>query len=65
MSTYGECSECGDALKPVWFIEEEETVTYGVRTKTGRKRKACSHLLCESCGNTECVDDSFDGSWYR
>lgn len=31
--------------------------------KTGRKRTACSHLVCEYCGKTYPVDDTFDGEW--
>lgn len=58
---YGIC-ECGTPLSPVWFIEEERDKHFH---KTGRKRKACSHLICEDCGKTYPVDDTFDGMWYR
>lgn len=52
---YGNCSECGSSLIPVWFIEEEY--------ETGRTRKAVDYLFCPNCLNKECVDDSFDGPW--
>jgi hypothetical protein len=63
-SIYGQCSRCDMNLEPVWYTEREEELVGGVWIKTGRKRKSCSHLLCPCCGNTECVDDSFDGPWY-
>jgi hypothetical protein len=61
---YGTCSTCNSELKPVWFIEEEYTYSSGNRYKTGRKRKACSHLECTGCLKNICVDDTFDGNWY-
>lgn len=57
---YGTCPECGYPLSPVFFTEEERD-RHGILT--GRKRKACSHLLCERCGFVEIVDDTFDGEW--
>lgn len=60
VNVYGECPQCGGPLSPVWFLEEE----YVKGIRTGRKRKACSHLLCDRCGHIEIVDDSFDGPWY-
>jgi len=57
--TFGEC-ECGMKLLPVWFTEFERD-RYGVRT--GRKRKACSQLVCECCGRRYVVDDTFDEDW--
>jgi hypothetical protein len=60
---YGTC-ECGAPLSPVWFIEEEHKVICGEYIKTGRKRRACSHLECEYCGRRYPVDDTFDGGWY-
>jgi len=60
---YGEC-DCGGRLFPVWFLDEEEVVTReGWRYKTGRVRRAVSHLVCECCLANHCVDDSFDGPW--
>lgn len=63
---YGQC-ECGGDLFPVWFTEyEEEEITadgIGFKIKTGRTRRACSHLVCEMCLRNYCVDDSFDGPW--
>lgn len=55
---YGTC-ECEAPLEPVWFTEYERK--RGI--KTGRKRTACSHLVCEYCGKTYPVDDTFDGKW--
>lgn len=55
---YGEC-ECGAPLEPVWFIEHERK--RGI--KTGRKRRACSHLTCSYCTRKYPVDDTFDSPW--
>ena len=64
-NVYGECCMCGATLEPVWFIEEEyEVTTSGVMYKTGRKRRAVSHLECPCCLHIEVIDDSFDGDWY-
>lgn len=60
MSKFGEC-KCGGNLQPVYFTEEERKK--GI--KTGRKRRAVSHLVCENCLRNECIDDSFDGNWYK
>lgn len=60
---YGYCSKCGYPLMPVLFIEKEYDNRYGFPYETGRKRFAVDYLLCENCGNRECVDDSFDGKW--
>ena len=59
MNDYGEC-KCGRSLLPVWFTEEETEVVGGIMTKTGRKRKSCSHLECPRCLKRFVVDDSFD-----
>lgn len=59
MVDYGTC-ECGFPLEPVWFTEEERNKR-GI--KTGRKRTACSHLLCEYCGKVYPVDNTFDKPW--
>lgn len=48
---------------PIWFTEEEEKVVCGCRYKTGRKRRAVSHLECPNCFTKECVDESFDEPW--
>lgn len=61
---FGSCSYCGGELKPVWFIDEETVVEHGIMYKTGRKRRAISHLVCENCLKREVIDDSFDGDWY-
>lgn len=55
--------DCGGYLQPVWFREDEYRNSAGEMFKTGRTRKACSHLQCETCLRKECVDDSFDGEW--
>lgn len=61
---FGEC-ECGYGLQPVYY-EEAETKRYDWgEVKTGRYRKACSHLFCDYCGRQYCVDDTFDGPWYN
>lgn len=59
---FGTC-ECGGALFPVWFKEEEYESARGTMRKTGRYRQACSHLECSICFRKVCVDDSFDGPW--
>lgn len=60
---YGECRRCGGKLVPVWFTEEEQVVIDGILCRTGRKRRACSHLTCTDCLANESVDDTFDGPW--
>lgn len=51
------CPSCGFAMQPVWYREKELDV-HGI--PTGRTYKACSCLLCDSCGHKETVDGSFD-----
>ena len=58
-SKYGYCVICGYNLYPVWFTEYEAIENI----KTGRYRKACSHLECINCWHKEAVDDTFDDSW--
>lgn len=65
MSMFGECSRCGGTLSPVMFEEKERKIINGNMIYTGRKRMAVSHLVCEDCLSNECVDDSYDGNWYR
>lgn len=43
MVDFGVC-DCGGSLIPVWFTEEETKVANGTMYKTGRVRRACSHL---------------------
>lgn len=62
---YGTCDYCGGDLFPVWFTQEETVVKDGMMYKTGRKRKAVSHLVCECCLRNFVVDDSFDLPWYK
>ena len=57
--------ECGGQFMPVWFTELETKVVAGSLIRTGRRRRAVSHLECDSCFNKLCVDDSFDGPWYN
>ncbi len=59
------CSNCGHKTSKIWYTEEETQTHGGIMFKTGRKRQAVSHLECQFCGNTDCVDDSFDLPWHR
>lgn len=63
--TYGKCPICGTELEPIFFIEYEYETIRGNLIKTGRKRRAVSHLECPYCFHKECVDDTFDGVWHR
>lgn len=58
---------CGNEgeFEKVWFEEPEYKTSGGIQVRTGRYRKACSHLVCLECGKNHCVDDSFDGPWYH
>lgn len=59
-----ECPKCGSIMIPIWFTEEEVKHANGYYPyKTGRKRRAVSHLECPYCFTKECVDDSFDQPW--
>lgn len=60
---FGKCRSCGTSLEPVWFKKTEYQTVEGRRSRTGRMRTACSHLVCPICMTNECVDDSFDGPW--
>lgn len=51
------CPMCGFTMKPVWYLEKELD---NHSIPTGRTHKACSCLLCDSCGHKETVDSSFD-----
>ena len=58
------CRKCGKEMTPIMFKEEEYATEYGMSYKTGRYRRACNYLVCEHCGNKECVDDDFmAGPW--
>ena len=64
---YGEihelkCPRCYYPLEPCVY-EEKELNQYN--KPTGRIRNAVSYLYCPICGETSCVDDSFDGGWYK
>lgn len=50
------CEDCGAQMEPVWFKD---------RRNDGRVRLAVDYLICPCCLATQCVDDSFDGPWYR
>jgi uncharacterized protein with PIN domain len=55
------CDKCGNITVKIWFKEIE----YRKGIPTGRERNAVSHMLCENCGKTFCVDDTFDGDWHK
>lgn len=55
------CDECGIKLIPIIFIDYEYDNNM---IKTGRKRKAISHLTCPQCLKNYTVDDSFDENWH-
>lgn len=59
----GNCPNCGELLYPVWFIEKEWDYNQGFAHETGRVRKNVNYLLCEFCGHSESVDDSFAEPW--
>lgn len=64
MRDFGNCPYCGGLLAPVYYTEDETTITDdGYMYRTGRKRRAISHLVCESCLRNQCIDDSYDGLW--
>lgn len=52
------CS-CGGTINAIWFEEPE----YDRGVRTGRVREAVSHLECNGCFKSICVDDTFDGPW--
>ncbi len=60
------CCKCGYGMAMVHYIEQEEVQHSrgGPYYKTGRVRRAVSHLLCEYCGHQEAVDGSLDGPYY-
>ena len=60
-SIYGVCKRCDFPFSPVHFLDEERDK---YNRKTGRVRRAVSHLVCECCGKQECVDDTFDGPFF-
>lgn len=61
-----ECENCGGNVYPVFFEEEEYKTEYGHMYKTGRVRRACSHLECDTCGKRYIVDgDYLAGEWHR
>lgn len=62
---FGKCDICDADLEPIWFEEEETKVEHGCMYKTGRKRTACSHLVCPYCLKNFAVDDTFDRPWHN
>lgn len=44
------CPACFKKMTPIFIEEEEIGITDGFPYKTGRYRKACSHLECKHCG---------------
>ncbi len=64
MDRYGTCDKCGTNLNAIWFIEYESKLVGNSWIKTGRQRRAVSHLCCPECLTNYCVDGSFDGDWW-
>lgn len=62
---FGECRHCGESLVPITFIQNETRIVNGTLIRTGRERIAVDYLTCKNCLRNECVDDSFDGVWYK
>jgi hypothetical protein len=60
-SKYGTCEKCKSPFQPVYFIDEELDSVYF--QPTGRTRISVDYLLCDTCGDTIIVDNSFDGPW--
>lgn len=59
------CNNCGHFMTQV-LCEEKERIINGTHIKyTGRTRTVCSHLLCENCGNTQIVDETYDEPSYK
>ena len=61
MSNFGSCEDCNTEIEPVYFLEKE----YRNRLPTGRVRNAVDYLVCPVCLKKTCVDNSFDGPWYK
>lgn len=61
---YGICDQCNYPLKPIWFIEKEYKTNHGHEYPTGRVRKAVDYLICPSCLEKYCIDDTLDDPWY-
>lgn len=61
---FGKC-DCGGTLYPIYYTLYETTDINGNYIRTGRKKRAVSHLVCDSCLKNICIDDSFDeGYWH-
>lgn len=60
---FGKCRHCGDSLVPITFIKKETRMISGTLIHT--ERVAIDYLTCENCFRDECIDDSFDGIWYK
>lgn len=56
---FGNCT-CGGLLVAVYYEEKERIIRSGIPIKTGRTRKAVSHLSCLNCMKNVVVDNSFD-----
>lgn len=52
------CESCKVGVVSGVYFREEERVRGAL---TGRYRIACSHLLCDACGEQTIIDGSFDG----
>lgn len=61
MSSFGSCENCSAEIEPVYFIQKQYINGY----ITGKVRQAVDYLACPVCMKKTCVDDSFDGPWYK
>lgn len=50
------CYKCKVQMEPVWFKQ---------RRPDGMERLVLDYLICPFCLSIQCVDDSFDGEWYK
>lgn len=58
MGEYGNCPMCGSEFYAPKYTKVKEVDDRGI--PTGRVIAICDYLLCDDCGHTDCVDDSFD-----
>ncbi len=56
--------KCGGKLRGVYFEMQESKLSGGRKIFTNRYKKACSHLVCNYCGQRHAIDDSLDSNWY-
>lgn len=55
------CRHCKCPMQPAIYKEKEYNKN---KIPTGRIKFAVEYLFCPICGETSCVDDSFDGDWF-